>query len=353
MEPTFPRDAPPDMSTDIHGATAVCDIPTSDADAAAEDSLAQAGSAPTTESMDPPGRSITSSVSAGGSLPPSATSPVNSYGVSAVPVRPAPAQPKSTPLHRSESASHATEYHSLEREESLWDMAHQGKWKNLTEALSLGRDPSAESEFSPDAEPVLHAVARGGNANVLRRCVDYGAPINILDSQKRSALHACALGSGDASTMEALLELGADLNARDWWFKTALDIAQEKGHHAAGAILRLPVWRNRCIVSGAQVVKGRDPLDAQQHPRRPVNVQSKGRRGREDARVQLDRSAISTRAGFGGRGLPARGAPRGGVQLCAGLRAAAFHPCRHCQPVRGPPDRLPRLADDAELWLAP
>jgi ankyrin repeat protein len=83
----------------------------------------------------------------------------------------------------------------------------------------------------------LHAVAEGGHVAQVRALLDQGADPNARDAEGRTPLHLAA-ANGHQATAEALLDGGADINARDADGHTPLDEAIAKGHDGMSAFLK-------------------------------------------------------------------------------------------------------------------
>ena len=80
--------------------------------------------------------------------------------------------------------------------------------------------------FNP-GESVVHAAARKGYVEILRAAIEHGADVNAANNpNKRRALHWAAMYN-DVETMGVLMEVGADIEAREQAGSTPL-------HSAAG-----------------------------------------------------------------------------------------------------------------------
>lgn len=121
---------------------------------------------------------------------------------------------------------------------------------------------------------LLHAAARGGQAEAVRLLLDRGAPVNVPDERGRTSLHFAAehnrpevitllvqaghevdvsgrgvvpplygaAGKGHVAAVRALLEHGAD-PAKLTASGTAMDIARRRGH--AEVVQVLEAWANQ------------------------------------------------------------------------------------------------------------
>lgn len=81
----------------------------------------------------------------------------------------------------------------------------------------------------------IHRAAQNGHADSIRRLIADTTDITVdtRDAQGRSALHFVPLGKGhksSATVVDALIELGAELDARDDKGQTALHIAAVNGN---------------------------------------------------------------------------------------------------------------------------
>jgi len=90
---------------------------------------------------------------------------------------------------------------------------------------------------NPTQVTALHsAVADGGHAGIARALVEAGADVNAKQRHGWTPLHGAA-HSGDRELVELLLERGADPEAKHQEGKTALDLARENGHTEVAAVL--------------------------------------------------------------------------------------------------------------------
>ena len=118
----------------------------------------------------------------------------------------------------------------------LHDASAQGNLRMVELLLRLGADPNAEAQ----GHAPLYCVAnecRVGGSNVVRALVRAGARVNQPGGVKQcSPLHMAAR-RGNTEVAEALLECGADLNAKDKTGDTPLQRA--KNCRKAGVALLL------------------------------------------------------------------------------------------------------------------
>lgn len=141
------------------------------------------------------------------STPPLTESPP----AAAAPQPPSPAQPSLTPLMR------AVESNDLKEAERL---------------LEAGADArAADTEFG---ETALHIAIATGQTELVNLILDFPSGDEALNSPTYTAsgVHAptplmYAVLNGEAEIAEMLAESGADVEARDAWGRTALDLARE------------------------------------------------------------------------------------------------------------------------------
>jgi ankyrin repeat protein len=87
----------------------------------------------------------------------------------------------------------------------------------------------ASLETSDALAQALMRAALTGQAAAISALVDKGADVNAKDQSGRTALMEAAFG-GHVETVQALIERGADVNAKDHSGWTALMEAASKGH---------------------------------------------------------------------------------------------------------------------------
>jgi len=82
----------------------------------------------------------------------------------------------------------------------------------------------------------IHAAASNGNLVVLRALLQRGANVNARQQHDFTPLHTAA-DRGDGEMARLFLAHGADVQARDASGRTAAQLAQERGHDALAALL--------------------------------------------------------------------------------------------------------------------
>ena len=96
------------------------------------------------------------------------------------------------------------------------------------EAVARGADANGGGG-GPDRDlPLLHVAAEGGRDAVVEALLQNGADVRAKDAEGRTALHACVEGHADACA-KLLIRRGASVEARDVKGRTALDAAMERG----------------------------------------------------------------------------------------------------------------------------
>jgi uncharacterized protein len=102
--------------------------------------------------------------------------------------------------------------------------------------LERGADVHAVSPTFGDVTP-LHSAAAGGSAEIVHALLDAGADANARQQGGFTALHAAA-HNGDAVMVRDLLAHGADPREMTEEGRTPLSFAEEKGHDEIAALLR-------------------------------------------------------------------------------------------------------------------
>lgn len=101
--------------------------------------------------------------------------------------------------------------------------------------MENGADIEAVAQNEQRIRPI-HAAAANGNLVVLRALVERGADVNARQQQDFTPLHTAA-DRGDGEMARLFLDHGADVSAQDASGRTAADIARERGHGALAGVL--------------------------------------------------------------------------------------------------------------------
>ena len=117
----------------------------------------------------------------------------------------------------------------------LADAALKGNAEGVRLLLEAGAHVDA---VGPTGSQPIHDAALGDSGDTIRELVKHGADVNArTPDEARTPLHfAAAMGKKHAA--EALVELGADLEARDSSGRTPLEAAERAGLKEVVAILR-------------------------------------------------------------------------------------------------------------------
>lgn len=105
--------------------------------------------------------------------------------------------------------------------DNIWNVARQGKTKDIQRHLDAGVDVNARS---PGGDTPLFPAALAGQVEAIKALIAAGADVRIVNRGRDSPLHGAAfLGRIDA--VKLLVENEADLNARNSRGETPLDSA--------------------------------------------------------------------------------------------------------------------------------
>jgi hypothetical protein len=118
---------------------------------------------------------------------------------------------------------------SLDRfkESFLWAAAQGGNTEDCESLLAIGADINWKHPTEGDT-PIL-AACRRGHTSTVESLVVHGADINITGSDSLCPLHICCL-RGDHATLNVLLSAAPNLLLKTKEGKTALQLAEAKGH---------------------------------------------------------------------------------------------------------------------------
>ena len=124
-----------------------------------------------------------------------------------------------------------------------------GKLEAVRELLRLGAKPSMTVVARNYGTP-LHQAARGGHKEMVSVLLDAGCPIDVVNSDGRSALHYAA-ESGAVEVIGVLIERGLDVNREDDDSRTPLHWASACGKlEAVHELLRLGAEELMTVVAG-------------------------------------------------------------------------------------------------------
>ncbi len=99
--------------------------------------------------------------------------------------------------------------------------------KEVIYFIETGSSPNQKD--AKNENYLLHIAARKGHSDIVKYLIERGADVNAKDYFQRSALHlASRLRHFDI--IQFLIENGADVNAKDKFEETALQIAIEQKH---------------------------------------------------------------------------------------------------------------------------
>ncbi|MGB4191513.1 MAG: ankyrin repeat domain-containing protein [Rickettsiales bacterium] len=121
-------------------------------------------------------------------------------------------------------------YNYSEQDVELIEAVASKEFELVKEALDSGANPNLL--FMPDGSPILHEAVAGGNIEIIKLLLSYGAEINGLNSSNQSVLHF--LGTlGEVDLFNFFIERGIDQSIVDNQGNTAADYVIEYNCHDA------------------------------------------------------------------------------------------------------------------------
>lgn len=120
---------------------------------------------------------------------------------------------------------------------SFFEAAAMGETEII--AAAIERDPALVNALAPDGYPVLGLAIFFRQPDLAGLLIDHGADVNLRanNPSKLAPIHA-ACARKDLTTLELLLNKGANPNVRDQGGFSPLDQAKASGNDAMEAILR-------------------------------------------------------------------------------------------------------------------
>jgi ankyrin repeat protein len=94
----------------------------------------------------------------------------------------------------------------------------------------------AAPDSVPPAPTPLHHAVQSGDLAALQAALQAGTPVDARDAQGRTALMRAA-ERGDPALVRALLQARASRTLRDPQGRTAADLARAAGHNAVAPLL--------------------------------------------------------------------------------------------------------------------
>lgn len=101
----------------------------------------------------------------------------------------------------------------------------------------MGPTDDSESDSGPSLDLRLLEAASKGDQSSVENLLNSGADVNAVDSQKRTSL-SLAAARGHRMVVLILLKRGADPSIKDGNGDTALDLALKNGHESLASVLR-------------------------------------------------------------------------------------------------------------------
>jgi ankyrin repeat protein len=124
----------------------------------------------------------------------------------------------------------------LENGAHTFDIMTKHRYDLLYKALQAGCAPVVEAALAAGVkanevygerrEHLVHPAARGGHTAIVKMLIEAGANVNATDKDKHSVLRA-AMESGNAETVMAVLDAGADTHNKSLNQKSGLTVTDE------------------------------------------------------------------------------------------------------------------------------
>lgn len=141
-----------------------------------------------------------------------------------------------TPLHYLAVENHLEGVRLLHERGAALDVVNEFGESPLFQALGLGNrevaeyllDHGADVSLTKDDRTTLHAAARGGDVQLIRRVLAQGLPVDVRDDLHDTPLFD-AVSSEQLEAIRLLADSGADVNARAAFEMTALHEAAMSG----------------------------------------------------------------------------------------------------------------------------
>lgn len=135
----------------------------------------------------------------------------------------------------------------------------------MSDALDSEQDTQSSNKWSIACSPLQYACCQGHN-HVVRALVDAGGDVNKANRKGYTALHYAVL-MGKMETCKLLVELGANLCARDSFGDEPVDRAEQAEHHA------LAKWLEQAMAErGLTRVHEQEDSDASKHLRSELTM---------------------------------------------------------------------------------
>lgn len=137
-------------------------------------------------------------------------------------------------------------YTQLAKEQSLAEAVEKQDWQRTAHWLKAGVSPDTY-HLTPNGVPLLHTLARLGDDKGLTLWQQHGADFRLRNLQGEQVLHHLVQfspeGFAPQERLQRLLNLGADLHARDNQGQTPLAMAQKANQQ---------IWVDLLVTAGAR-----------------------------------------------------------------------------------------------------